>query len=254
MRRLLMAVAVIVAVVMVAGTVSATLLGIKDNYSANVPDILYDAGGTISYDAGTDLFELIAWDKTLYLEKPGSGIDISDKVRFGLAICVDENGNFTGGVTGHTYTWDGTSITSDYDMVEYVVEDFSFEWNGTTYKFEAGDIFLAAEVLAFGWDEVNKKTFDFLFGPVSGKLVTTYLHYDGTEWITKTDGYNLWPTTPPTGAYVDTSQAMTDWKSNWDVLTDKGDKVPTPELATLLLLGSGLIGLAGLGRRKFKVR
>ena len=252
MRRLLMAVAVIVAVVMVAGVASATLLGIK-NYAGNRPDILFDNGGKVTYDSSTQILQVIAWDKTIKLDHSTWFHDFdTDNVGFGLAIKVDTNGDLISGVSGYTYTWDTIvpggihSVKTDSDMIEFAIHDFSFNYKGKTYSFSAGDVLLAAEIKAFGWQDNPSclDEFDFLFGTVSGKLVD----------------YGLWPTTPPTGAYLDTEQwknsAGNDWNCwNEDLpltWTEKGDKMPTPEPTTLLLLGSGLIGLAGIGRRKFK--
>ena len=223
-------------------TANATLLGIK-GYAGAIPDVLWDSGGTIKYTASNDLFEVIAWDKDIHYlpeyPKPGSGYDgLINKVGFGIAITVDSSGNLTGGVSGHTYTWGSTSTTSDYDMIEYVLTGFDLVYKGDTYTFSPGDVFLAGEVVAFGWDDVNKNQFDFLIGSVSGKLVDI----------------GLWPTNLPTGAYVDTAGnwGTWDWTQDLNIGTEKGDKYPVPEPATMLLLGSGLLGMGVYARRRFK--
>jgi len=227
MRRLLMVVAVIVAVVMVAGMASATLLGIQANYEGNRPDIEFDNTGIIEYDAVMNLFTLTATDDTLVLPDGTTyqltGDDYTTTLT--LKIYVDESGNLTRGVCG-------------YDMVEKVTEG-SVTIAGVTYNTD--DVLLQAEVKAFGWDHIdsiNTDAFDFLFDTISGGLVTQ----------------GIWPSpTPLTAAWVNVSSSNSiDWINGFTISPAKGDKMPTPEPTTLLLLGSGLIGLAGIGRRKFK--
>ncbi|MGB9500453.1 MAG: PEP-CTERM sorting domain-containing protein [Dissulfuribacterales bacterium] len=237
-KHLKISVMAVAAVFLVIGTASATPIGIK-NYAGAVPDVQYDSGGQVTYTDINDLFEIQAWDKNLWLEKPGPGIAIANNVGFGLAVYVDNNGDLTEGVTNHTYTWGSESVTTDYDMIEYVLNNFSFDWKGSTYSFNKGDTFLAADVKAFGWQDSVASSFDYfdyLFDTVSGKMVT----------------FGLWPTSPLTGGYIDTSQwtvgsnDWNPWQGDLTVLTEKGDKYPVPEPATVLLMGAGL-GLLGLG-------
>jgi len=253
MRKLLMVMAVIMAVVMAAGMASATLLGIGQ-YAGNKPDVKYDNHGYLVYDASSHLLELQNSVDELIRLPDGTEVTITDEydynpvVGFGLAIYVDENGNLTGGVTGHTYSWafdtdgDGCAdysptYTSDYDMVEVLLRG-TITVAGHTYDATNGPVLLlGADVDAFGWDNlgINTSQVDFLFGPVAG------------AWVN--DG--IWPTSPPTGAFADIAGNL-DWSKDFSLENKGGDKYPVPEPATLLLLGTGLIGIAQLGRKKLR--
>ncbi|HEC68027.1 MAG TPA: PEP-CTERM sorting domain-containing protein [Candidatus Desulfofervidus auxilii] len=223
MKRLLMLMAALMAVLMVVGTASAELLGIKGSYEGNRPDIEFNNTGVITYDADTNLFTLTATDEKLvlpdgtvyWLSGPGFTTTLS------LQIYVDESGNLTGGVTG-------------YDMVEKVTKG-CFEIDGVTYS--AGDVLLQAEVKAFGWGTGTGgvPAFDFLFDTISGGLVNQY----------------LWPSPAPlTAAWVETGVATYSWDSDFTLDNAKGDKMVTPAPPTLLLLGSGLLGFGLLSRRR----
>jgi len=121
-------------------------------------------------------------------------------------------------------------------MVEIVTKG-SVTIAGVTYK--VGDVLLQADVKAFGWGTGTGgvPAFDFLFDTISGGLVDQ----------------GIWPSpTPLTAAWVETENKSYSWTSDFTLGNAKGDKMPTPEPTTLLLLGTGLIGLAGIGRRKFK--
>jgi hypothetical protein len=86
-------------------------------------------------------------------------------------------------------------------------------------------------------------------------------YIDGTHiWANEITNYVLGNNQPLEWAYLERALGSSDWNS-----TRVGDEfssitlgfgltepiVPVPEPATILLLGSGLIGLAGYGRRKF---
>jgi len=219
---LLILMAALMAALMVVGTATAALLGIKGSYEGNRPDIEFNNTGVITYDADTNLFTLTATDEKLVLPDGTvywlSGSDHTTTLS--LQIYVDESGNLTGGVTG-------------YDMVEKVTEG-CFKIDNVEYS--AGDVLLQAEVKAFGWGTGTGgvPAFDFLFDTISGGLVNQ----------------GLWPSpTPLTAAWVETENKSYSWTSDFTLGNAKGDKMVTPVPPTLLLLGSGLLGFGLLSRR-----
>ena len=234
MKKLLLITLVMAAVVMISGTANAALLGLKVAHEGNVPDIDFNNSGVITYNATTDWFNLTAQDKQLLLPDGTlywlSGTSYTTTLT--LDIKVDENGNLFQGACG-------------FDMIEKVTEG---EVTIGDYTYLSGDVLLQADVLAFGWryeDATSLPAFDFLLDTASGGLVTQGL------WPASSPGTVLWADTA-TGT-AGGPRKFTSWgEENFTLTRAKGDKTVTPEPTSLLLLGSGLLGLAALGRKKKK--
>jgi hypothetical protein len=196
------------------------------------PDILVNTGATIDYTASTGEFVYLAKDRTItyadgtedYLT--GTGF----KTTFTLKGYVDSTGKWTGGIAG-------------YDMVEEVTEG-TVTIKGVTYGI--GTILLAGDVMAFGWDNVGTPSvpkFDFLVNNLSGVLTTQIALPDLP-----------WPTGPPTGIIATGESGLIDWSSDFSLTEMKGDKFPTPEPGTLILMGTGLASMAGYAKLRLKRR
>lgn len=203
---------------------NATLIGIQ---AGPRPDILVNTGATITYNKTTGLFTYSAKDRTItyhdnsedYLTGPGF------MTSFILQIYVDSSGKLIGGVSGP-------------DMIEKVVSG-SVTIKGKTYS--VGETLLAGEVKAFGWANLGFPKFDFLIdkNTLTGVLTTQSAPPD-LPWSTAYDTGII-----ATGE----SGQIIDWTKDFTLTEMKGDKFPlVPEPGTLILLGSGLLGLAGYGK------
>jgi len=230
MKRLLILMAVLMAVLMVVGTATAALIGLKGQLG--YPDINFDNTGTISYTASSDSFVLDADDWKIayangsvdYLTGDGFMTDIK------IYLTVDNNGNLLGTGTMVEKVIDTDGIPGN----EYVTIKGERYYEGTTL--------LAGTVVAFGWGESGSELgyFDFLISKDSlrGALV---------------DG-GIWPNDRPTGI-VAYAEKLHGWSGSWEcdftLGKVKGDKAPVvPIPTTILLLGSGLLGFGLLSRRR----
>ena len=223
MKKIWTLILVIGLLVCAISTARADLIGVKG--SLGYPDISFDNSGVATYVANTDIFTIVAQDLKIVMSNGGAEYWLSGQnlnTAFSLSITVNNSGE----LAARTGT-----------MTERVTE-------GTVtiagHEYGAGTILLSGSVIGFGWGEgVLLGQFDFLLNNLSGKLVD--------------DG--IWPTTYATGIYS-VAEILNGWTGSWDndfhLGKVKGDKAPIPEPATMLLLGSGLIGLAGFARRRFK--
>lgn len=215
---------VIAAAVMVSGTASASLLGVLALHSW--PDIEFDTGGSLTYDKSAGTVVIDAKDTMITYADGSYESLLSTLVTFDLSINVDANGNLVGTGT----------------MDEIVAGDDDIEIAGTTYS--TGDVLLTGEVTAFGWDRLQYGQvgyvgfFDFLvdIDPDASLLVKNGVWVDPYGTGISAVGEQVWDGS---------------WAESFSLSPLKGDKFPlTPEPTSLLLLGSGLLGLAAFSRKK----
>jgi hypothetical protein len=110
-----------------------------------------------------------------------------------------------------------------------LLDPLDIEWGGWRLGFIAGN-FETAELFA---DGINYDVGEIDFGAYTINLAA---------WLQLQDTGLLDVTLTGTGG---------DFYFGFSHLEATGDTAPVPEPATMLLLGSGLIGLVGLGRKKF---
>ena len=93
------------------------------------------------------------------------------------------------------------------------------------------------------FDELWMQTFDGSTSMHASAVSSS--GFVGTDVVLAVNSSGLWTT-----EYVDTT-AQSPWVGAWLVQQAPATPTPTPEPATILLVGAGLVGLAGF-RRKFK--
>jgi hypothetical protein len=134
-------------------------------------------------------------------------------------IKVDQNGDFIVG--------NGNNLT----IIGKVVDD-----NGTVIY---DGLLLTGEITDFGWtDTINMYTswyqiFDFTFDVSGGSLAEIFGSHGGAIALSGNSGFG-----------------NGGWSENFSGEFVKVDNFPVPLPAAVWLLGSGLVGLAGLRARK----
>jgi len=209
------------AIFLVAGSANATLLELD----LQLPDILSDSTGIYDYNATSKLFTSTAEALSITFDGVNS-IDI-DNGSYSVSFYVNNSGSFTGGIAGADLI-----ITGDIDMNEDGDFTDPEDYSGTL---------ISGEVTNFGYADTGWGTlalFDFIFDIDSTSLLYDFYadsNYRGGD-IALVEDDNSWDGT---------------WDSDHSGTAVKHDTAPISEPATMLLLGTGLIGMAAFGRRKF---
>jgi hypothetical protein len=211
-----------------AGTANAVLINIgKATFShhdiGEVYDVMYDTEAHITW---IDYAQLNTWDDhSAWLARLPDNVNITPS------------------------SLDGTGYASDLSEEEF--EAFIEELDSMMTEFPRGDIMAALfYIFKQSIEETN----------ASGPNIDI-LGKNGPYWSNVSNPVGLWSGTPLSGGsgltYIynmgDGTQSLgSTGESNWGVAAYSGDLgiSPVPEPSTMLLLGTGLAGLAGLRRRR----
>jgi len=199
-----------------AGNASATLL----NQPLVLPLLSFDNGGTLNYDASADSLRVDAFPIALRLDA-GSGprfITPSDGTEFfRIGAEVDATGTLVGGILGN-------------DLAIFGAVDL--DGNGSN---DAEGALLTGEIIAFGHQNVGATDFyDFQFIITGGELAELLGGVEGLVGV---------------ALQSENSTFTGSFETSFDGRA-KGTLGVVPEPTTLLLLGSGVLGLTLKGRRR----
>jgi len=236
-KKLLMLIVLSAAFLMVAGRANADLLGLS---AGTYPDIFINGGFNTTYNvaAGVGTLKIQGVDQKLYYNKPApyDSMNVDGVVDFELTVLIDAA---TGAVTGGAMTEEVTSGTCTI--------------NGVTYG--VGDMLLAGDTMAFGWED-SVDGFPWFDALIKPDMTTSKLIVDGVWPVGNQADPN------PIGILGNGDVKTLSWDNtpNWwtttqtanFVLLKQADKFPTPEPSTILLLGLGLLGIAGITVKRNK--
>lgn len=222
-RRLVGLLGAVIATAAISTHAHAALIGVDSFFGR--PDISYNGAGLLTYDATTDAFSVTA--NATQITLPGGSIETISATfpNLSLGLFVDATGAFTGGIAGSDLTITGTSTSFTSPLVTAEVIGFGFATSGSGTVWEAFDALLTVtggSVYALGTTIGMTMIVEGASFPVGGIDFTSNFCYGA-------DTPDVCPGT-----------------------TVKGDVAPVPEPATLLLLGSGLVGMGWFGRKRLK--